>query len=218
MKKNDVKAGIVYGYEKGTSEYRNATPMIVLDAKGLWTWHRHTRSATQEYKVSNEKRYTAAYGGWSSYSGPHGYLVLVGVNHGAGPERDAHLAELETLYEEFSQTAGNPEAVNALAAKVKDMPFVHMEIVNNRWISGDYVEAKNAEDERRKAREAQYKAERDRSAAERALMDELAEILAAKLERPVHVTSDRGYYDARASVKLSDLAEYFGIKSVTDRL
>lgn len=218
MKKNEVKAGIVYGYEKGTSEYRNATPVIVLDAKGLWTWHRHTRSATQEYKVSNENRYTAAYGGWSSYSGPHGYLVLTGVNHGAGPERDEHLAELETLYEEFSQTAGNPEAVNALAAKVKDMHFIRLEIVNNRWISGDYTEAKNAENERRKAREAEYKAERDRSAAERALMDELAEILAAKLERPVHVTSDRGYGEARASVRLSDLAEYFGVKSVKDRL
>jgi len=218
MKKQDIKAGVVYGYEKGTSEYRNATPVIVLDAKGLWTWSRPTRLGNLEYKVSNEKKYTAAYGGWSSYSGPHGYLVLTGVNRADKAEQEAHLAELETLYEEFSQTAGNPEAVNALAAKVKDNPFVHLEIVNNRWISGDYTEAKNAEDERRKAREAQYKAERDRSAAEREFMDELAQILGDKLERPVHVTADRGWGDARASVKLSDLAEYFGIKSVTDRL
>lgn len=218
MKKTDIKAGVLYGYATGTSEYQSAKPVVVLDAKGLWTWKRANRNSTREYKVSNEKRYTAAYNGWSGYSGPDGYLVLTGGNFVSETEHAQHLAELTALYKEFAATAGNPDAVNALAAKVEEMDHIHLEVVNNRWIVGDYMEAKNAEDERQEARKAKYKAERDRAAAERALMDELAQILAAKLERPVHVTADRGWGDVRASMKLSDLAEYFGIKSVKDRL
>lgn len=218
MKKNDIKAGIVYGYAQGTSEYRSAYPLIVLDAKGLWTWTRSTRRDPYTYKVSNEKRYSAAYGGWASYIGPHGYLVLTGVNRADKVEQKAHLAELVALYEEFAQTAGNPDAVNALAAKVRGMDHIRLEIVNNRWITGNYQELKNEEEERRKAREAERKAERDRAAAEREIMNELAQILADKLERPVNVTSDRSWGETRASLCLSDVAEYFGLKSVKDRL
>lgn len=218
MKKTDIKAGVLYGYATGTSEFRNAQPVIVLDADILWTWKRYTRNSQAEYKVSGETKYTAAYNSWSSNSGPHGYLVLTGTNFVSETEHAQHLAELTALYKEFAATAGNPDAVNALAAKVKEMDHIRLEVMNNRWIVGDYTEAKNAEDERQEARKAKYKAERDRAAAERALMDELAQILAAKLERPVHVTADRGWGDVRASMKLSDLAEYFGIKSVKDRL
>jgi hypothetical protein len=218
MKKADVKAGVVYGYAQGTSEYRNAEPVIVLDAKGLWTWRRPSRSGEVEYKVSNEKRYTAPLGGWSSYSGAHGFLVLKGTNWGQGHEMDEHLAKMKELFTEFAATAGNPDAVNAFAAKVRGLDGFGITVVNNRWISGDYVEAKNAEDMRRETRTAQYKAERDRAAAERATRDEIAELIAAKLEKTVTVTADNGWGDARASVRLDDLAEFFGIKAPKDRL
>jgi hypothetical protein len=218
MQKNKVKAGVIYGYATGTSEYRNAQPAIVLDTTGLWTWGAAARGRYDiKYKPSTEQRYTKSYDSWSSYHGPHGFLVLIGSNYDE-EERDTHLSRMKALYQEFAATEGNADDVNAFAQKIKAEEGMSLGIVNNRWLEGDYVEAKNAEDERRKARDAQYKAERDRAAAERALMDELGEILSAKLERQVPVTSDRGWGDTRASVKLSDLAEYFGIKSVTDRL
>lgn len=218
MKKTEVKAGVVYGYAQGTSEYRNAEPVIVLDAKGFWTWRRPNRNGEVEYRVSNEKRYTAPLGGWSSYSGAHGFLVLKGTNWGQGQEMDEHLAKMKELYAEFAATAGNPEAVNAFAAKVKKLDSFALTVVNNRWISGDYVEAKNEEIQRREARTAQYKAERDRAAAERETMDEIASIISAKLEKPVHVTADRGWGEPRGSITLNDLAAYFGVKAPKDRL
>lgn len=218
MKKNEVQAGVIYGYAQGTSEYRHANPVIVLDAKGLWTWHRPTRDSAQKYKVSNEKRYTAAIGGWSSYSGPSGYLVLTGRNHQDPEVQDAHLAELKALYTEFSATAGNPDAVNELAEKLRGHNHIRMEIVNNRWISGDYVEAKNEEAEREAARTAKYKAERDRSAAEAALLSEVAEAMGVKLEKEVSIHSDRAWGYTRGSIKLEDLAAFFGLKTVQERL
>lgn len=217
MKKTDVKAGVIYGYAQGTSEYRNATPMIVLDVKGLWTWHRTSHNHEVTYLASTHKRYTKSWDSWNSYNGPDGFLALAGINLD-GEEGVKHLAQMKELYQEFADTDGTPDDVNAFAKKIRSLTNFSLKIVNNRWLVGDYQEAKNEEDARRDARSAKYKAERDRAAAERDLMDELGEILSAKLERQVPVTSDRGWGDTRASVKLSDLAEYFGIKSVTDRL
>ncbi len=218
MKKQDIKAGVVYGFAQGTSDYRTAHPLIVLDAKGLWTWYRPSNRENRQWKVSSEKRFTSGSGGWSSYHGDHGYLVLHGSRY-ADEERQAqNLAELKELYAEFAQTAGNPDAVEELAAKVKNMDGIYLDVVNNRWITGDYVETKNEEAEREAARQAQRKAERDRSAAEHALLAEVAEAMSDKLERSVSVHTDRGWGSTRASINLEDLAGYFGLKTVQDRL
>lgn len=218
MQKKDIKAGVLYGYAKGTSDYRNASPMIVLDAKSLWTWHRSHSQGNRQWGVSSEKRYTSGSSGWSSWQGPHGYLVLDGCNYSDPEEAADHLATLARLYGEFAATAGDSDAVNALAAKVKDIRGITLDVVNNRWITGDYVEVKNEELEREKARRAKHKAERDRSAAETDLLAEVAEALSSKLERSVSVHTDRSWGYNRASINLEDLAAYFGIKSVQDRL
>lgn len=217
MKKSDIKAGVVYGYAQGTSEWRSAAPVIVLDTR-LWTWSRPNRGEGQQYKVSNEKKYAAAYNGWSSYSGPHGYLVLHGTNRADTVEQAEHLAEMKVLYTEFAATAGDPDAVNALAAKVKDTKHVTLRVVNNRWISGDYAGVKHEEDERAKARQAERKAERDRAAAEVALLSEVAEVMSDKLEQSVSIYTDRTWGTSRGSINLDDLAAYFGVKPVRDRL
>lgn len=219
MKKNDIKAGALYGFAEGTSDYTTAKPLIVLDAKGLWTWHRSSRSDTTTYKVSSSTRYQAPSGGWSSYWGPHGYLSLSGTNWQEADKQAAHLDQMRTLAEEFAQTAGNPDAVHELAAKVHKVKDIYLKIVNNRWITGDYEEAKNVEKVREERRQAERKAERDRSAAQAEFIAELSEIMSTKLERKVSVLTDYNYGGAtRASVSFQDLADYFGIKSPTDRL
>lgn len=219
MKKNDIKAGVLYGFAEGTSEYTTARPVIVLDAKGLWTWHRVSRSDTTTYKVSQSTRYQAPGGGWSSYWGPHGYLVLSGTNWQDADKQAAHLDQMRTLAEEFSKTPGNPDAVHELAAKLRKVEYISLRIVNNRWITGDYEEAKNAETVRKERRQAERKAERDRSAAQAEFLAELAEIMSTKLERKVFVYTDYNHGGTtRASVSFQDLADYFGIKSPTDRL
>lgn len=218
MQKAQIRAGVLYGYASGTSDYRHASPVIVLDAKSLWTWGRSSRNTTTEFKVSNEKRYTAPVGGWSSYYGCHGYLVLTGTNWGHADKMDEHLAQMKELYQEFAATAGNPDAVNAFAAKVRKLDGFGVDVVNNRWITGGYEEAKNEEAKREAARQAKHKAERDRSAAEHALLAEVAEAIGAKLEKEVSVHADRGWGYTRASVKLEDLAAFFGLKTVQERL
>lgn len=218
MQKAKIKAGVLYGYSEGTSEYRTAAPAIVLDAKGLWTWHRPNRSDNQNYKPSNATRYTTAIGGWSSYSGPHGYLILKGSNYRDQEKHVQHLAELKALYAEFAATAGNPDAVNELAAKVRQTEGVTLLVANNRWITGDYLEAKNEEDEREAARQAKSKAERERAAAETAFMAEASEIISAKLERTVNLTRDYSWDGKRASLTFNDLAAFLGIKTPTERL
>lgn len=218
MKKQDIQAGVVYGFAQSTSEYRKVSPVIVLDADTLWTWHRSSHRANRQWKVSSSKRYTQGSGGWSSYWGDHGYLVLEGSRHVDEERQAQNLAEMKRLYDEFAQTAGNPDAVAELAEKVKKTEGITMDVVNNRWIFGDYVEAQNEEDEREAARKAKSQAERDRSAAEHALVSEVAEALSTRLERSVSVSTDRSWGYTRASIKLEDLAEYFGLKSVQERL
>lgn len=218
MKKQDIKAGVVYGFAQGTSDYRSAHPLIVLDAKGLWTWYRSSNRENRQWKVSSEKRFTSGSGGWSSYHGDHGYLVLHGSRYTDEERQAQNLAKLKELYADFAQTAGNPDAVKELAAKVKNMDGIYLDVVNNRWITGDYVETKNEEAEREAARQAQRKAERDRSAAEHALLSEVAEAIGAKLETEVSVHADRGWGYTRASIKLEDLAAFFGLKTVQERL
>lgn len=219
MKKNDIKAGVLYGFAEGTSEYTTARPVIVLDAKGLWTWHRVSRSDTTTYKVSQSTRYQAPSGGWSSYWGPHGYLVLSGTNWQDADKQAAHLDQMRTLAEEFSKTAGNPDAVHELAAKLRKMEHISLRIVNNRWITGAYEEAKNVESIREERRQAERKAERDRAAAQAEFIAELSEIMSTKLERKVSVLTDYNYGgNTRASISFEALADYFGIKSPTDRL
>jgi len=212
MKKADIKAGVLYGYAKGTSEYRNAHPVIVLDASTLWTWHRSSGRERRQWKLSNAKRFTSpSY--YSSYRGDEGYLVLSA--HSSSPEI---IDTLKELYAEFAATPGNPDAVNDLARKVDEIREVHMDVVNNRWIVGDFEEAKAEEDQRRRTRDALHKAERDRAAAEREFMDDVAAILSEKLERSVTVALDRSYGQTRASLSINDLAEFFGIKAPKDRL
>ena len=218
MQKKDIKAGVLYGYARGTSDYRTAIPLIVLDVTGLWTWHRTTRSSEATWKPSTYKKYTTGSGGWSSYSGPHGYLVLHGVVHLDAEKQAQHLAEMKALAVEFAATDKGPDAVNELAAKVRKAENISLEAVNNRWITGDYVEAKNEEKERREARNAEWKAERDRAAAEREFINEVAELMEAKLERKVHVVSDRSWGLSRASIPMEDLAAFLGIKPPKDRL
>lgn len=219
MKKNDIKAGVLYGFAEGTSDYTTAQPVIVLDAKGLWTWYRGTRSDKTEYRVSSNTRYQAASGGWSSYWGPHGYLVLSGTNWQDADKQAAHLDQMRTLAEEFSKTPGNPDAVHELAAKLRKVEHISLRIVNNRWITGDYEEAKNAETVREERRQAERKAERDRSAAQAEFLAELTEIMSTKLERKVFLQTDHNYGGAlRVSISFDALADYFGIKSPTDRL
>lgn len=218
MQKGHIKAGVIYGYAKGTSDYRTASPMIVLDAKSLWTWTRINRNGNRTWKISNEKRFTTGTGGWSSYHGDHGYLVLQGSRYHNEEEHAQNLATLKDLYAEFSRTAGNPDAVEVLAAKVRNVEGIYLEVVNNRWITGDYLETKNEEAEREAARQAKYKAERDRSAAEAALLSEVAEAMGVKLEKEVSVHSDRSWGYTRGSIKLEDLAAFFGLKTVRERL
>lgn len=217
MKKQDIQAGVVYGFAQGTSEYRNAHPTIVLDAKGLWTWYRGSGQSRQ-WKVSGEKRFTSGSGGWSSWHGPHGYLVLHGNRYSDEKRQAQNLAKLRALYEEFARSAGNPDAVKALASKVMETDGISLDVVNNRWITGDYVETKNEEAEREASRQAQHKAERDRSAAEHALLAEVAEAIGTKLETEVFVHGERSWGYTRASIKLDDLAAFFGLKTVRERL
>ena len=218
MKKQDLKAGVVYGYATGTSDYRTASPVIVLDAKTLWTWYRPSGREKVQWRVSHNKRYTTGTGGWSSYYGDHGYLVLEGSRY-RDEERNAQsVATLKELYAEFAQTAGNPEAVEVLAAKIRELDGITMDVVNNRWIIGDYEEAKNEEAERAAARQATSLAERDRAAAEHALLAEVADAMSAKLERDVSVYTDRAWGNTRASINMEDLAQYFGLKTISERL
>lgn len=218
MKKNDIKAGVVYAYAETTDAlYRSARPLIVLDAKGLWTWSRPARGTQQHFKVSGETRYTKPWNSFSSYSGPHGYLVLQGSSYDDIPKMDAHLELMKSLYAEFAATAGNPDAVHALVERVQDMDF-WVNVVNNRWIVGDYTEAKNEEEEAFKTRQAKNKAERDRSDAERALMNQMSEIIGTKLERTVSIHSDRTWGYTRASIKVEDLAEFLGIVTRKEEL
>lgn len=218
MKKQDIKAGVIYGFAQGTSDYRTASPVIVLDADTLWTWYRSPGSKNTQWKVSSEKRFTSGSGGWSAYYGDHGYLVLRGRQYSNEADNVQMMAKLKNLYAEFAQTAGNPDAVNELAAKVLDMDEIYLEAVNNRWIAGDYLEIKNEEAEREATRQALGKAERDRSAAEHALLAEVAEAMSDKLEQSVSVHMDRSWGRTRASINLEDLAAYFGLKTVNDRL
>lgn len=218
MKKNDIKAGVVYGFAQGTSDYRTAQPVIVLDATGLWTWYRPSGRENRQWKVSANKRFTQGTGGWSSYHGDHGYLVIQGQRY-QDEDRNAQIIDkMKELYAEFAQTAGNPDAVNELDAKVRPMDGIYLDAVNNRWIAGEYLETKNEEVAREAARQAERKAERDRSAAEHALLAEVAEAMSDKLERSVSVYTDRSWSFTRASINLEDLAAYFGLKTVQDRL
>lgn len=218
MQKAQIKAGVLYGYVEGTSEYRTAAAAIVLDVKGLWTWDRPNRGANYNYQPSRETRYTTASGGWSAYSGPHGYLILKGSNYRDQEKQVQHLAELKALYAEFAATARSSYDVNELAAKVRQTEGVTLLIANNRWITGDYLETKNEEDEREAARQAKHKAERERAAAETAFMAEASEIISAKLERTVNLTRDYSYDGKRASLTFNDLAAFLGIKTPTERL
>lgn len=218
MKKNDIKAGAVYGYATGTSEFRVAVPLIVLDTASLWTWTRKNRSDRTTWKVSGQTRYSNAYGSWSSRFGAHGHLALIGARYVDQEEAAQNLAVLQGLYTEFAATAGNPDAVNALAEKVSEMNGVRLEVVNNRWIQGDYTEAKNAEAERDAARQAEYKAKADRAAAEAAFIDEVSAVLSAKLERTVTVGRDYSWDSRNVSIRFDDLAAFLGIKTPTERL
>lgn len=218
MLKKDLKAGVLYGYAVGTSDYRSAKPIILLDVKGLWFWGRRGRGEHRIWKVSNEKRYTAPLGGWSSYSGAHGYLALHGSRYLNEEQNAANLETLKSLYEEFAATAGNPDAVNALDQKVRNVEGVTMEAVNNRWIEGTYDDATNAQAKRDEERKAHQKAERDRSAAEQEFMNEVASIIEAKTER-TGVSVMRDYnWNGRVSISTADLAAFLGIKTPSQRL
>lgn len=218
MKKNDIKAGVVYGYATGTSEFRVAVPLIVLDTASLWTWTRQNRSDRTTWKVSGQTRYSNAYDSWSSRFGAHGHLALIGARYVDPEEAAQTLAVLQELYTEFAATAGNPDAVNALAEKVSEMNGVRLEVVNNRWIQGDYTEAKNAEAERDAARQAEYKAKAARAAAEAAFIDEVSAVLSAKLERTVTVGRDYSWDSRNVSIRFDDLAAFLGIKTPAERL
>ncbi len=126
---------------------------------------------------------------------------------------------MRTLAEEFAQTAGNTDAVHELAAKLRKMENISLKIVNNRWITGAYEEAKNVESIREERRQAERKAERDRAAAQAEFIAELSEIMSTKLERKVSVLTDYNYGgNTRASISFEALADYFGIKSPNERL
>ena len=217
MKKQDIKAGILYGYAKGTSEYRNASPVIVLDAEGLWTWHRSSGRERRQWKTSNAKRFTSpAY--YSGYRGDEGYLILSGNLFGTEEERAQILVTMKELYAGFAATPGNPDAVNELARKVGEIENIHLDVVNNRWIVGDYEAAKAEEAQRSQDRRDQHKAERDRAAAEQEFMSEAAEIIAAQIERSgVSVMRDYNY-PGRVSLRVEDLAAFLGIKTPSQRL
>lgn len=67
-------------------------------------------------------------------------------------------------------------------------------------------------------KKAEIKAECDRAAAERAVLDQLGEIISAKLERKVYILRDHTRTAFSASIRVEDLVEFLGIKNHTDQL
>lgn len=216
MKKADLKAGVMLGFANSTSDYRTARPVILLDAKTLWTWVR--RDNKYIYQASPATRYESSAGSWSTYYGDHGYLTLMGSSR-ATP-MDAQLAQMNELYKEFAATAGDADAVNGFVEKIRNLEDsgIRIDVVNNRWISGPYEEAKTAEAERDRVREVKRKAEIDRANVERDFLAEIAEKFSDRLEHSVSIRMDRDWGEHRASISFADLAEFFGLKGPKDRL
>lgn len=210
MKKNDIKAGVLYGYAQGTSEYRRAKPIIVLDASGLWTWSRgYSKASRTTWHVSNATRFTANQSNrtWGSYrNGDDGYLVLHGSTYRDPQEQAAHLAQLQELFQEFKATPGNPDAVKALDAKVEELEGITLEVVNNRWITGDYLAAKEEEQQREEDRMQRRGQEERHRKAVYAFIEEAREEITRRIGRSSSVT--RSYEGSQDDVLISfgDLA------------
>lgn len=162
MKKAQMKAGELYGYAAGTSEYRRPVPMIVLDVDQLWTWSRGIGREDRRYMPSRENRpRVTRSGGYIGYRGDDGYLALEGSRFGGEDDQAEVIAAMRDLWEEFEAFGRDADAVNEFARKVKDFSGVSLQIVNNRWIEGTWEAARRAETEREQARNAKWDAQRE---------------------------------------------------------
>lgn len=162
MKKTEMKAGELYGYATGTSEYRRPVPMIVLDVDQLWTWSRGIGREDRRYMPSRENRpRVTRSGGYIGYRGDDGYLALEGSRFGDDDDQADVITAMRELWDEFEAFGRDADAVNEFARKVKDFSGVSLQIVNNRWIEGTWEAAQRAETEREQARNAKWDAQRE---------------------------------------------------------
>jgi hypothetical protein len=212
MKKAQMKAGELYGYTTGTSEYRSPVPMIVLDVGQLWTWNRSGVRDERKFMHSRHSRPRSAPGGFSfSYSGDDGYLAIQGYRHGDDADQAAAITAMRALWEEFEATDRGAEDVNALARKVKDVQGVSLEIVNNRWIEGPWEAALKAEIERQEARDAERDADRAERNRKRANIVALNDELARRGYTSA-VAQDHGAFgERRVTIEMPLLADLLGV-------
>lgn len=174
MKKTQMKAGELYGYATGTTEYRSPVPVIVLDVGQLWTWRRNIGSDNRQYRTSNATRPRSV---TSRFHGDDGYLVLKGTRFGDSADKAETLAAMSELWSWFAQSDKGEDAVNELARKVSQVRNVQLEIINNRWVEGPYAETLQAEADRAAKRDAKWRQQHAEEAERRNLRERCAAAL-----------------------------------------
>jgi hypothetical protein len=203
MQKSKLETGVVYGYAKGTSEYRTTSPVIVLDTAHLWTRDRYSK----KWNASGQTKYS------SDWSRTVGYLVLQVSGFGGAEEQATALATAKALAESFAGPDVTAEAVNSWDSIVRAAEGVSLVVVNNRWVVGPYEDAK-AEDAKREAdRNAKWVAEHDEQHKRSALVKS---INAAMKERGIthEAVTDhsRTYGGHLLSIRADVLASILGIE------
>lgn len=215
MKKAQMKAGELYGYATGTSEYRRPTPLIVLDVGQLWTWSRNGMNGERRYLQSTETRPRTTTNSFIRYTGDHGYLALEGSRFGDEDDQADAIVAMRELWDWFEATDQGTDDVNELARKVKDASGVSLEIVNNRWIEDTWEAARRAETERDKARNAKRDAKREAENKKIRRVNTLnAELTAQGYAGPTTlVMQDRSTYgDNRVTIDAGVLAALLDIE------
>lgn len=209
MKKSELKAGVVYGYQRGSYGY--VTPAVLLDAKTLWTTKRSGGFGASDghlkYVKSTDNRYSAG-DSWLRYSNEVGYLALMVDWLGDEDDKRKRLDAAKTVAAGLNSTPDD-DAVNNLKGSLPD--GVRLDLVNNRWLIAEYEDAVRAEADKREAREAQWIAERDEARRQMALTKAINEALQLRGigDNAVRVGGEGN----RAHLKLSTLAELLGVES-----
>lgn len=167
MKKNQIKTGVVYGYQRST--YNSVTPVVVLDTERLYATTAEARysSSSQAKRFRPAAPYENKPKSGGGFNSAIGYLAVKSLNSTS----EVDIADLlsVTLEEAAEEKCGGTSRLSELGIMVI--------LVQPRHLLGEYEDAAAKEKAEREERYARYAREDEERAALRDRGEKISESL-----------------------------------------